>query len=158
MPLIDADELRETFDIASQIKDARLTFCIENASRTLVSWVGSDAYEDAGAATPDDADRAAALVAAEKYLSMYHALLNTGARIRMNGVVKSEQDAGGPMNGTIVNQYYSPAELNALRLEYLAQAEVLAAEFREVDSVQTGAHTITMTGGWRKVTDTTQIA
>jgi hypothetical protein len=151
--LIDAADLRTTFDIAAQIKDERLTFCIENASRTLRSWVGSDAYEDAASDTPDDEDRASALVAAENYLSMYHALLNTGAHIRKDGIVKSEQDAAGPMGGNIVNQFYSPDELIKMRKEYFQQAEVLAAEFlQETSGAGIGAGTVTLLGGWRKET------
>lgn len=148
--LIDADDLREKFDIASQIKDTRLTFCIENASRTLRSWVGDEAYDDAASGTPDDEDRAAALAAAENYLSMYHALLNTGARIRKDGVVKSEQDAAGVMGGNIINQFYSPDELIKLSKEYFQQAEILAAEFlQQTEGSGVGAGTITMQGGWR---------
>jgi hypothetical protein len=127
--LIDADELRATFDIASQIKDARLTFCIENAGRTLRSWVGADAYDDAASETPDDEDRASALVASELYLSMYHALLNTGARIRKDGIVKSEQDAAGPIGANIVNQFYSPDELIKMRKEYYSQQRYLLLSF-----------------------------
>lgn len=156
--LIDADDLRATFDIAVQIKDGRLTFCVENASRTLRSWVGSDAYSDAATEDPDDEERAAALVAAETYLSMYHALLNTGARIRKDGLVKSEQDAAGVMGGQIVNQFYSPDELIKLRKEYYEQAEILAAEFMQQTSGSgIGAATITMEGGWRKVTSNSTV-
>jgi hypothetical protein len=151
--LIDAAELRATFDIAGQIKDGRLTFCIENASRTLRSWVGADAYDDAASDTPDDEDRASALVASELYLSMYHALLNTGARIRKDGIVKSEQDAAGPVGGNIVNQFYSPDELIKMRKEYFQQAEVLAAEFLQAPAGSgIGAATMTLEGGWRKET------
>lgn len=151
--IIDADVLRATFDIASQIKDERLTFCIENASRTLRSWVGDDAYDDAADETPEDEPRASALIAAETYLSMYHALLNTGARIRRDGLVKSEQDAAGVMGSNIVNQFYTPKELIELRQEYFQQAEILAAEFvlATPAGVGNGAGTITMEGGWRKV-------
>jgi hypothetical protein len=150
--LIDADELRTKFDIAQQIKNERLTFCIENASRTLRSWVGAEAYDDANSETPDDEDRASALVAAELYLSMYHALLNTGARIRKDGIVKSEQDAAGPIGGNIVNQFYSPDELIKMRREYFDQAETLAAEFMQNASAAGGTATVTMQGGWRKET------
>ena len=151
--LIDAAKLRELFDIATQIKDERLTFCIENASRELKGWVGDEAYEDAEAEEPDDEDnpgRASALKAAEAYLSMYHALLNTGARIRNNGLVSREQDAAGPVGGNIVNQYFTPKELMLLRTEYLAEAKALAAPYLEEVDVQAslGANTLTMRGGW----------
>ncbi len=151
--LIDAAELRTLFDIATQIVDVRLTFCIENASRTLKAWVGSDAYDDAGAVDPDepeDPDRATALKAAESYLAMFHALLNTGARIRKDGLVHREQDAAGPIGGNIVNQFYTPAEMIALRNEYFGQAESFAAPYLVAieQSNVLGANTITMKGGW----------
>jgi len=152
--LIDADQLRSTFDIAQSIKPERLTFCIENAGRTLRSWVGADAYNDAASEDPDDEERASALVAAELYLSMYHALLNTGARIRKDGIVKSEQDAAGPIGNNVVNQFYSPDELIKMRREYYQQAEVLAADFMQNTSggQGVGAATVTMQGGWRTET------
>lgn len=147
--LIDATELRTLFDIATQIADDRLTFCIRNGSRTLISWVGGDAYADAGAEESEDEERAAALKDAESYLAMYQALLNTSARIRRSGIVKQEQDAAGPMNGTVVNQYYSPGELKALRDEYFKQAETIAAPYQqETSGTGIGAATITMPGGW----------
>lgn len=166
--LIDADELRTLFDIATQIVADRLTFCIENASRTLKGWVGADAYEAAEAyeppdpedppdpeADPEDADRASALKAAESYLAMYHALLNTGARIRRDGLVNREHDAAGPVGANVVNEYYSPKDLIALRNEYLEQAKSFASGYlEEADQQATlGAHTITMRGGWANPTE-----
>lgn len=150
MPLIEATDLRTLFDIATQIVDDRLTFCIRNASRTLVSWVGQDAYDDAEDATPDDQPRADLLKDAESYLSMYHALLNTAAHIRRNGLVSREMDQAGPMGGgNVQNQYYSPDEVAALRAEYFSQAETLAAPYITNDekAVALGAGTITMKGG-----------
>jgi len=148
--LITEDELRALFDIAAQIAEGRLTFCIRNASRTLKGWVGDDAYEDAESGDPEDEDRAAALKDAESFLAMYQVLLNTGARIRNNGLVSKEQDASGPVGGSIVNQYYTPKELIELRNEYMAQAQSLAGPFMEEEDQQAslGLGTISMRGGW----------
>jgi hypothetical protein len=151
--LIEAADLRELFDIADQIVDGRLTFCIRNASRTLKGWVGDEVYEDAAAEEPEDpenADRAAALKDAESYLAMYHALLNTSVRIRKSGLVSREQDAAGPMGGTVVNQYFNPKELAQLRDEYLAQAKTIAGPYLdEVDQkASLGAGTFLLKGGW----------
>ena len=148
--LIDADELRALFDIAAQIADDRLTFCIRNASRTLKGWVGEDAYEDAGSGTPENEERAEALKDAESFLAMYHALLNTSARIRANGLVSREQDAAGPVGGNVINQYYTPADLIKLREQYFAQAQSFAASYlEEIDQqANLGANTISMKGGW----------
>jgi hypothetical protein len=148
--IIDANDLRAKFAIASQILPAQLTPCVEDASRMLRKWVGAAVYEDAASETPDDEDRASALFSAETYLSMYFALLNTGARIRKDGVVKSEQDAAGPLGGNIVNQFYSPDELIKLRRQYYETAESVAADFMQATSgAGIGAATVTMQGGWR---------
>jgi hypothetical protein len=150
VPLIEVSNLRTEFNVPTQVPDEALEFCIDNAARMLRSWVGTDTYDDAESEDPTDNDRAEALASAESYLSMYHALLSTGARMRANGVVGSEQDAAGPMNGTVINQYYKPSELIALRKEYFQAAESLAAIYLQQSSgAGVGAATITMPGGWR---------
>jgi hypothetical protein len=151
--LIEVADLRTEFNLTTtQVSDESLEFCISNASRTLLAWVGAETYDDANAEDPKDSDRASALAAAESYLSMYHALLISGARIRANGVVKSEQDAAGPMGGTIINQYTTPGDLIALRQQFYQQAEALAEIYLQVAGSGTGAATVTMQGGWRKCT------
>lgn len=150
--LIDADYLRTLFDIAESFGEPRLTPCIQDASRTLKVWVGADAYDDAAEGDDaEDAARAAALKSAESYLAMYQLLLNTGARIRNNGLVSREQDNAGPVGGNIVNQYYTPKELKELRFEYFAQAQTLASSYLVAaeQSASLGAGTMTMHGGWR---------
>ncbi len=144
--LVIAEELRERFSIAPEV--TCLDFSISSASTQLKRWVGTDAYADALLAdSAQDKERAAQLKDAESYLGAYHTLLNGGMRMRPSGVVTREQDAAGPMGGTVLNQYLTPKELSELRRQYMAQAEELAAPYRlQANSTRTG--TMLLKGGW----------
>lgn len=149
--LVTKDELRELFDIVSEIKDARLNFCVSAASRQLKAWVGAAVYTDALKGTEaTDKDRAAQLKASESYLAAYHTLLNAGLRLRPSGVVKQEQDASGNMGGRgVINQYLSPQELSQLCDQYLEQATEMAAPYRQQAS-SPRAGTLTLKGAYRR--------
>ncbi len=145
--LVTADEVREQFSVAPEITG--LASCVASASRQLRGWVGKTVYDDAlEGDNATDKERAASLKAAEAYLAVYHALLTAGLRVRPSGVVRQEQDAAGPMGGTVINQYLTPRELGELRKQYLAQAEEITARYR----LQTSGRrvgTMTLGGGWR---------
>lgn len=148
--LVTAAEVRELFAVVPEIGETRLQFCVEAAGRTLRGWVGQTAYADALLGEDaTDKTRVAQLKAAESYLAIYHTLLNAGVRVRPHGVVKQEQDAAGPMGGTVLNQYLSPSELSNLRKQYFAEAEELAAPYR-TQAGSNRAATFTLGGGWRR--------
>ncbi|GEM_PF-2344997 len=131
MPLASAANLREWFDIVSDVKDARLSFCLSAAERQLKSWVGSDNYEDE--------DLAETMEWAEAHLAVYHLLLNTGARIRRNGLVKQEQDAGGSVTNSVINEYYTSEELQRLREQYFKTAVDEVEEYRTAEATGNAA-------------------
>lgn len=146
MPLIEIQNLRDWFAVPTDIKDPRLTFCISAASRTLRSWVTDSVYS-----STSDPDRVEDLKTAEANLTIYHLLLNTGARIRPSGVAKKEHDAGGATTNNVTNEYLTPEELQALRQGYFAAAEAAALKHRpaEVAQASSRATTLTLAGGWR---------
>lgn len=145
--LVTAEELRERFSIAPEVTS--LDFSISSASTQLKRWVSKNVYADAllgdGA---QDKERAAQLKDAESYLAAYHILLSGGMRMRPSGVVKQEQDAAGPMGGTVINQYLTPQELAGLRKQYMEQAEEMAAPYR-LQANSTRAGSFLLGGGWR---------
>ena len=124
MAYLEHSDLRELFDVVEDIKEARLTLCLNAAARTLKSWVGADTYDEAADDTLET------LKFAEANLAVYHLLLNTGARIRRSGLVKKEQDAGGSVTNNVANEYYSAAEIIELRREYYNTALDAAEPYR----------------------------
>lgn len=122
--LITVDELRTWFAISPDITDARLAPSLSAASQRLQSWVGTDAYADAGAESPTDDVRRDSLRSAEAHLAMHFALLGLNTVLRPRGVVKQEQVEGG-----VLVQYLNPIELESLATQYLSTAEELVRAY-----------------------------
>ena len=124
-------QLRDIFNVVTEISNQRLSFCLLAGRRTLRGWTGADAFEDALLSEPLNAERADALKSAEANLAMYHLLLNTGARIRPFGIVTSEQDAASSVTDGTVHQYLPPTELQQLRKQFFDTAAELAEPYRQ---------------------------
>jgi hypothetical protein len=124
-------QLRDIFNVVQEISNQRLSFCLLGGRRTLRSWIGSDAFDDALLNEPENEERADALKSAEANLAMYHLLLNTGARIRPFGIVTSEQDAASAVADGTVQQYLPPTELQLLRKQFFDTAAELAGPYRQ---------------------------
>lgn len=136
MALFDADYLRATFPIASDFPLGPITESIALASATVKKFVGSDAYSDASAETPADDQAAIFIKAGEARVALYYLLLNAQAgTVRRQGIAKKEQDAAGPMGGTVINEYYTPADLRSLREQFAEEALSFLAEYRDDDAV-----------------------
>jgi hypothetical protein len=126
--LITVDELREQFAISPDIGDSRLSPSLAAASQRLRSWVGTDAYTDAQSETPVDEVRRDNLRTAEAHLAMHFALLGLNTVLRPGGVVKQEQVEGG-----VLVQYLSPAEIGTLAAQYLNTAEEMVRAYLVAD-------------------------
>lgn len=127
MTLIDANKLREYFEIKSpDIGDGRLLPHIGAASRRLKGWVGVEAYADALLDMPVDPTRQADLKFAEAALAMHYAIPGLNTNITTKGVVKTAREGG--TTGTILT-YLSPNEINQLAQIYLDQAEEIARPY-----------------------------
>ena len=106
------------------LKSGLLVRHLGAASRRLKSWVGADAYADAAAQNPEDADRQADLQLAEASLAMHFAILGINTRIDVGGVVKSKK-----VEGNTVLSFLSPGEVKQLTQNYLEQAEEVARPY-----------------------------
>lgn len=126
--LITVDELRACFAISPDIGDPRLTPSLAAAGQRLQSWVGTEAYADAGGESSTDDLRRDNLRTAEAHLAMHFALLGLNTVLRPGGVVKQEQVEGG-----VLVQYLNPAELEILAAQYLNTAEELVREYLLAD-------------------------
>lgn len=126
-------QVRDIFNVVQEISNQRLSFCLLAARRTLRTWVGNDAFEDALESEPTNVERSDALRSSEANLAMYHLLLNTGARIRPFGVVVSEQDSASSVTDGSIHQYLPPAELQLLRKQFFDTAAELAEPYRHKD-------------------------
>lgn len=123
--LITATTLLDYFEIKQpDIKPGRLTPAIGAASRRLRAWVGTEAYFDALAEEPTDADRAEDLKLAEAWLAMYFALLGLNTKVTPGGVVKTAK-----VEGNTVVQYLTPVETREMARLYFDQAHEIARPY-----------------------------
>jgi hypothetical protein len=136
MALLDAAYIRATYPIASDFPAGPVTEAIALASETVKAFVGSDAYTDAGAGSPTDATRKVFLKAGEGRTVIYFLLLSAAAgTVRRQGIAKREQDAAGPMNGTVINEYYTPKEVQQLRDQFASDALSFLKNYQADDAV-----------------------
>lgn len=117
MSLIDAAQLKVDFEFASTIGDERLTRSISEAARRVKTLVGADAYADAAAPQPQDAERADAFRYAEAHYAMHLALLGLNSVVRPGGVQQEEITEG---NGR--NVFLRSEDLRKQRFEFLRVA------------------------------------
>jgi len=122
--LISVDDLRELFDIDTQIPDPRFERAIVAAGRRMREWVGNEAYDDALAAPATDETRQEALQFAEAHLAMGFAILGINTALRREGIVRTEK-----VEGSTVLTYHSPAEIARLQQQYFEQAESIARPY-----------------------------
>ncbi|QQS33497.1 MAG: hypothetical protein IPM50_02630 [Acidobacteriota bacterium] len=123
--IIDADELRERFDIDSEITDTRLDPAIASASRRLREWVGDEAYDDAADDTPSDEVRAEILANAEAHLAMHFAILGLNTPLSVKGIVATAASA----EGKEMRKYLTPADTMAVAEQYLEFARSIAMSY-----------------------------
>ncbi len=128
MPLIDVAYLRSVFAISEDIADTRLTPFFGRAAVRVRGWVGAEAYADAAAETPDDAERAEALLLAEAHLAFSYALLGLNSPLTTQGVVLSRSE-----ESTARVQYLNPAQIQQLQQQYLDAAEQLCRPYALAD-------------------------
>lgn len=153
MTLITVAALRAQFNIDETIGDPMLEHAVASGSLVVSKYVGAAAYADAGnpieggsgtipvlegvpIVYTTDPVRKAMLEAGELRAAMYYLILAVGAGLRRGGLVKTEQDAAGPLNGTVLNSYLNPKELRELREQYLEEAlSFLAPYFDPITGV-----------------------
>lgn len=116
--LVDADYVRETFNIHVDVLDGRITPYIKPASRRLIKWVGAAKYADE--------DLADELKIAEATLVIHFMIRNLNTAIRPKGLVKTER-----VEGNTVVEYLTPTQSTELETDYLHQAEELVREMLE---------------------------
>lgn len=128
MALIDVTQLRERFDIDSDIKDPRLEPHIGSASRRLRSWVGSTQYAAAVAVLANettDADLVSDLKNAEAHLAMHFAIVGLNSPLSGKGVVATAMAD----EGRETRKYLSPRETAELAGHYLELAREMASPY-----------------------------
>jgi hypothetical protein len=134
VPLVTVPELKEFFNVASDFPDGPIGESLILGSNVVRKYVGVAAYIDASSGTPTDPVRASMLKAAESRVAMYHLVLNAGSGIRRGGIVRTEQDAAGPMGGTVINSYLSPKDIRELRSEYAVAALDLMSDYFDAEN------------------------
>lgn len=122
-PLITANDLRDRFDIDSNLEDLRLTPHIGSASRRLRIWVGDETYATA------DEDIIEDLKNAEAHLAMHFAILGFNSPVSSKGVFITETST----EGKAVRRYLAPKETAELAQQYLDLAERMAFPYMVSD-------------------------
>lgn len=145
MPKLSAADLKELFDIVSDIKPVRLEFCLSAAERTLRQIVTDAVYS---ASSP--VRQVESLKFAEAHFAVYHLLLNTGARIRRSGLIKKEQDAGASVSNNAQNEYFSVEEIADLRREFYQTAIEAAKPYQSAAAAKPKASSFLIGGGWAR--------
>jgi hypothetical protein len=130
--LITVQDLRDRFDISSDIGDGRLTPHLASAGRRMREWVGDEAYDDAlktgptdahpDAPAPQDPTRKETLQSAEAHLAMSFALPGLNTVLRTSGMVKGERSG----EGNVITSYFGPNEVENYQQVYLDTAERIA--------------------------------
>lgn len=123
MALITASDLRERFDIDSDIEDARLTPHIASASGRLQKWVPADTY---GSTDPLILP---ILQNAEAHLAMHFAVVGFNSPISAKGVFITETST----EGKAVRRYLAPKETAELAQQFLDTAQNMVADYMPTD-------------------------
>jgi spermidine/putrescine-binding protein len=121
--LITASDLRERFDIDSDIEDPRLEPHIASASGRLQKWVPANVY------ATSDADVLAILKNAEAHLAMHFAILGFNSPISSKGVFITETST----EGKAVRRYLAPKETAELAQQFLDAAQNMVADYMPTD-------------------------
>lgn len=143
MPKLSPEDLKELFDIVSDIKPVRLDFCLSAAERTLRQIVTDAVYS---ASSP--VRQVESLKFAEAHFAVYHLLLNAGLRIRRSGLVKKEQESGTSVQNNAVQEFYTPEEIETLRDQFYAAAIDSANPFKPAAMNRPKNTSVTIGGGW----------
>lgn len=134
MPLTTAAEVRQAgmfpAGAAEYVDDALTNIYIPVAAKRLKKWVGAAAYADAELETPVNAERAADLKNAEKFLALNEIfrapIMN---HFESGGIVETQ---GGPNGGN--TKFFGPEKLNQMADSYLAAAERLTDDYNILDT------------------------
>lgn len=130
MALVTEQNLRDWFDLAAEIKEPRITYCLEQAELTLREWVTDESFDEAEG--NDTTTKAKVFKHCLGKLAIAELLLNTNIRIRRSGLVKTEKD---DISNNKQNEYLTPSEMMILRDEYLAEANQKADAYRPVRQI-----------------------
>ncbi len=149
MAVPDSDDLRTKFSISTQISDARLDMCMDDALDTVRVKLGIEAFDEVFNAATDTIDdsiyldenitttdetalRLSRATRAVFYYAIADVVLNTSLHIRATGMIKKEQDAGSPgMNSSsqIINEYLTAKEAQEYAAWLTGKADGLIEQY-----------------------------
>ena len=116
--IADGTHVRALGGLPSSITDSILEPFFGPAGRRLKEWVGAEAYSDAEQTTPEDTDRAAALIDAEAYLVLFYAAPRLNMVIADSGIITYKVTGASSDEFT----YLKPEDLEELRQVWLRDA------------------------------------
>lgn len=132
--LIDAQYVRNTFNVHKDVLDARILPYIAVAERRLKIWVGDENFADA--------ELAEILKLAEATLVMHLLVRNLNTAIRAKGIVLQER-----VEGDVTLQYQTPAQTEATMYGFLADAEELLGDLIVNSNLSNGFEIVTDESG-----------
>ena len=122
--IVDGAYVRGVGNLPPDLTDEAMTPHLEAAGIRLRRWVGATAYADAESATPADAPRQTALKLAEAHLS-----LAVGFPAWAGNYKSGQGFVGGASLAEGQASYLTPAQVEALQKQHLAEAERLAQPY-----------------------------
>jgi hypothetical protein len=138
MAWLDADDIRQKFNIASQKYTTQIEAASASAALLIRQSVSSEIYDQAvsGTLPTDDADliRAQSVIESQSFLTMWFLVGNVGNKLGDAGFIKQAQDTGSPANAqTITNQYLTPKELADMRAGFFENAQIAIRPYGSID-------------------------
>ncbi len=122
--LADAAYLRSLGNLSDDVGEGLLNPHLEAAADELLSWVGEEAYADAGQAIPADTLRARRLRRAEAHLALAKAFTSLAGNFKAGqGFVGGASQAQGEAS------FLTPVQVQELIKQHLALAEREAAAY-----------------------------
>lgn len=132
MALVEVTYVRQVGNLPDKVEDTTVAPHLSAAAIRLKRWVGASAYIDAGAASPSDPDRAAALKLAEARLALAEMFASLAGNFQGLGFV------GGASHAEGQSSYLTPAQVQTLADQHLAAAERLARPYLESPAALAG--------------------
>lgn len=116
--IADGTHVRALGGLPTSIDDNTLAPFFGPAARRLKQWVGETAYDDAGASTPVDTERAAALKDGEAFLVLYYVAPRLNMVLGDSGIITYKIVGSSADEFT----YLTPENLEKLRQAWLRDA------------------------------------
>lgn len=143
--LLSVTELRQRFDIDTDVEPDRLEPHIQAAERRLRKWVGDTQFEAAVALTGNETDDHALvtdLKNAQAHLAFHFMIYGLNYPFTSKGIVATVMSG----EGKEMRKFLTPAETQAVAVQMLELAREIAEPYMLLDGTPTGSFEVVSDG------------